>query len=249
MRNPLRSEAEAFRFLGVVIVGALVIAAAAWLNTWVGVAAAVLVVAALVRWVRNGPTRADAVAHLGDVDAEVRLDLPRPFAVVEPPALALVEAAGARIVLEHPEDRLEEAAAAQRRQRVPHQRRPGAAAPGLRQRVDGVELPSPGSSPAGPVDAKATTVPVLLGDEHVLLALPLRQRPLPAEPPPLRIERRSAARPRRRARTPPATCARAPPRSRRRPPDAPAVPARTTCRRWTRRTSPRRRSARASACP
>ena len=48
MRNPLRSEAEAFRFLGVVIAGAIVIAAAAWLNTWVGVAAAVLVVAALV---------------------------------------------------------------------------------------------------------------------------------------------------------------------------------------------------------
>ena len=56
MRNPLRSEAEAFRFLGVVIVGALVIAAAAWLNTWVGLAAAILVVAALVRWVRNGPS-------------------------------------------------------------------------------------------------------------------------------------------------------------------------------------------------
>ena len=57
MRNPLRSEAEAFSFLGVVIVGALVIAGAAWLNTWVGVAAAVLVVAALVRWVRNGQSR------------------------------------------------------------------------------------------------------------------------------------------------------------------------------------------------
>jgi hypothetical protein len=55
VRNPLRSEAEAFRFLGVVIAGAIVIAAAAWLNTWVGVAAAVLVVAALVGWVRNGP--------------------------------------------------------------------------------------------------------------------------------------------------------------------------------------------------
>jgi hypothetical protein len=55
VRNPLRSEAEAFRFLGVVIVGALVIAAAAYVNTWVGVAAAVLVVAGVVRWVRSGP--------------------------------------------------------------------------------------------------------------------------------------------------------------------------------------------------
>ena len=56
MRNPLRSEAEAFRFLIVVIGGAIVIAGAAYLNTWVGVAAAVLVVAFLVRWVRGGPT-------------------------------------------------------------------------------------------------------------------------------------------------------------------------------------------------
>jgi len=53
MRNPLRSEAEAFGFLGVVIVGALVIAGAAYLNTWVGVAAAVLAIAAVVRWIRG----------------------------------------------------------------------------------------------------------------------------------------------------------------------------------------------------
>ena len=51
--NPLRSEAEAFRFLGVVIVGALVIVAAAYVNTWVGVAAAVVVIAAGVRWIRG----------------------------------------------------------------------------------------------------------------------------------------------------------------------------------------------------
>ena len=51
--NPLRSEAEAFRFLGVVIVGAIVIVAAAYLDTWVGVAAAVVVIAAVVRWVRG----------------------------------------------------------------------------------------------------------------------------------------------------------------------------------------------------
>jgi len=51
--NPLSSEAEAFRFLGVVIVGAIVIVAAAYLNTWVGVAAAVVVIAAVVHWVRG----------------------------------------------------------------------------------------------------------------------------------------------------------------------------------------------------
>ena len=42
MRNPLRSEAEAYRFLGVVIVGAAVIIGAAFINTWVGVAVAVI---------------------------------------------------------------------------------------------------------------------------------------------------------------------------------------------------------------
>jgi hypothetical protein len=50
MRNPLRSESEAFRFLLVVIVGALVIVAGATVNTWLGVAAAVVVVAGIIWW-------------------------------------------------------------------------------------------------------------------------------------------------------------------------------------------------------
>jgi len=50
MRNPLRSEAEAFRFLVVVIGCAIVVVAAAYLNTWVGVAAAVLVIAGVGAW-------------------------------------------------------------------------------------------------------------------------------------------------------------------------------------------------------
>jgi hypothetical protein len=54
VRNPLRSEAEAFRFLLVVIGGAVVIAVASWLNTWLGVVAAVVVIVLLVRWVRGG---------------------------------------------------------------------------------------------------------------------------------------------------------------------------------------------------
>jgi hypothetical protein len=57
MRNPLRSEAEAFRFLIVVIVGALVIVGASYLNVWVGVAAAVVVVAGIVWWLMHGSTR------------------------------------------------------------------------------------------------------------------------------------------------------------------------------------------------
>ena len=55
MRNPLRSEAEAFRFLLVVIGGAVAIAVASWLNTWLGLAVAIVVVWLLVRWVRGGP--------------------------------------------------------------------------------------------------------------------------------------------------------------------------------------------------
>ena len=47
IRNPLRSEADAYRFLGVVIVGAAAIIAAAYINTWLGVAVAVLAFAAL----------------------------------------------------------------------------------------------------------------------------------------------------------------------------------------------------------
>lgn len=55
MRNPLRSEAEAFRFLGVVIVGAAVIIGAAFINTWLGVAVAVVAFGALARWLTKEP--------------------------------------------------------------------------------------------------------------------------------------------------------------------------------------------------
>src|SRR6476646_3477192 len=55
MRNPLRSEAEAYRFLGVVIVGAAVIIAGSFINTWLGVAIAVLAFAGLFWWLRQEP--------------------------------------------------------------------------------------------------------------------------------------------------------------------------------------------------
>jgi hypothetical protein len=55
MRNPLRSEAEAYRFLGVVIVGAAAIIAGAYINTWLGVAVAVLVFAGLGWWLKHDP--------------------------------------------------------------------------------------------------------------------------------------------------------------------------------------------------
>src|SRR6059036_2755679 len=55
MRNPLRSEAEAYRFLGVVIAGAAVIIVAAFINTWLGVAAAVIAFGALGWWLMQAP--------------------------------------------------------------------------------------------------------------------------------------------------------------------------------------------------
>jgi hypothetical protein len=55
MRNPLRSEAEAYRFLGVVSVGAAAIIAGAYINTWVGVAVAVIVFGALGWWLKHEP--------------------------------------------------------------------------------------------------------------------------------------------------------------------------------------------------
>ncbi len=65
MRNPLRSEAEAFRFLIVVIAGAVIIAIAAYVNTWVGVAAAVLVVAGVGAWILGGPKPPPRVLESG----------------------------------------------------------------------------------------------------------------------------------------------------------------------------------------
>jgi hypothetical protein len=55
MRNPLRSEAEAFRFLVAVIIGAAVIIVAAYVNKWAGVAAALLVFVGLGWWLKQEP--------------------------------------------------------------------------------------------------------------------------------------------------------------------------------------------------
>lgn len=55
MRNPLRSEGEAYRFLWIVVGGAIVIVVAAVINKWVGVAAAVILFAALGRWLWKEP--------------------------------------------------------------------------------------------------------------------------------------------------------------------------------------------------
>ena len=55
MRNPLRSEADMYRFLWIVVGGAIVIVVAAVINKWVGVAAAVIAFAALAWWLFHEP--------------------------------------------------------------------------------------------------------------------------------------------------------------------------------------------------
>ena len=55
MRNPLRSEADMYRFLWIVVGGAIVIVVAAVINKWVGVAAAVIAFAALGVWFFSEP--------------------------------------------------------------------------------------------------------------------------------------------------------------------------------------------------
>jgi len=72
MRNPLRSEAEAFRFLMATIAGALVIAGAAYVNRWLGVAAAVIAVGGILWWLRDEPIPGSA-------------DPPRKIAAETPP--------------------------------------------------------------------------------------------------------------------------------------------------------------------
>lgn len=60
MRNPLRSEGEAYRLLWIVVAGAAVIIVAAYINTWLGVAVAVLAFAALGWWLMHEPVPGSA---------------------------------------------------------------------------------------------------------------------------------------------------------------------------------------------
>jgi hypothetical protein len=56
MRNPLGSEGEAYRFLWIVVGGAAVIVVAAAINTWLGIAVAVIAFVALGWWFFHEPT-------------------------------------------------------------------------------------------------------------------------------------------------------------------------------------------------
>src|SRR5215216_5099553 len=54
-RNPFRSENEMFRFLGVVIVGAVLVVVGSLINVWIGVAVAVAAAAGIVWWLMQEP--------------------------------------------------------------------------------------------------------------------------------------------------------------------------------------------------
>jgi hypothetical protein len=60
MRNPLRSEGEAYRLLWIVVGGAVVIIVAAFINTWLGVAVAVVAFGALGWWLMKEPVPGSA---------------------------------------------------------------------------------------------------------------------------------------------------------------------------------------------
>jgi GABA permease len=72
VRNPLRSEGEAFQFLVVVLAAAIVVIVGALINFWVGVAVAPVAVAFVVWWIvgrrRDEPTPRLAPARVSAED-------------------------------------------------------------------------------------------------------------------------------------------------------------------------------------
>jgi hypothetical protein len=87
-RNPLRSEGEAFRFLVVVIVAALVIAGAAWINRWLGLGVAVVAVAGIVWWVMQEPVPG-AAEPMRKVDPSTAAGIHRVLVVAAPGTAAV----------------------------------------------------------------------------------------------------------------------------------------------------------------
>jgi len=73
-RNPFRSESEMFRLVGLVVVGAIAIVIASYINTWAGVVVAILAVAALIWWLMQEPVP-------GTAEPTPRLDSATPAGV------------------------------------------------------------------------------------------------------------------------------------------------------------------------
>ncbi len=75
MKNPFRSEADAYRTVWFSLGGLLLIALASWINRWLGLAVFVAEAAALVWWVffRGEPEQPEMVAGPGHPEGERRI--------------------------------------------------------------------------------------------------------------------------------------------------------------------------------
>jgi GABA permease len=70
MKNPLRDEASAFQVVLLTLGGAVLVVAAAWLSTWLGVAVFLALVAAALWAIRGGMRQRPPQAHVVHDDAE-----------------------------------------------------------------------------------------------------------------------------------------------------------------------------------
>jgi GABA permease len=64
LKNPLRDEASAFRVVLVTLGGAILVALAAWINTWLGVVVFLALVAAALWAIRGGMRQRPPQAHV-----------------------------------------------------------------------------------------------------------------------------------------------------------------------------------------
>ena len=64
MKNPLRDEASAFQVVLITLGGALVVAVAAWIDTWLGLAVFIVLVGAALWAIRGGLIQRPAQAHV-----------------------------------------------------------------------------------------------------------------------------------------------------------------------------------------
>jgi hypothetical protein len=72
VKNPLRDEASAFQLVLIVLAGALLVVLAAWINTWLGLAVFLVLVAAAFWAVRGGMRQRPQQAHVVRDEGPVR---------------------------------------------------------------------------------------------------------------------------------------------------------------------------------
>lgn len=70
MKNPVRDEASAFQVVLLTLGGAVLVVAAAWLSTWLGVAVFLVLVAAALWAIRGGMRQRPPQAHVVHDDTE-----------------------------------------------------------------------------------------------------------------------------------------------------------------------------------